>query len=377
MNPHYYIYKGSMDSIMRFELLAIVEIIMPLAFVAVSLLAGLIFDRIFLAKLEKIANLTGWEGDDIIIKPLRGMSILWFAIAGLYGASLNYPINPPLLGLIHKVLLVGVIISGTVVAAKIASGFVNLYARRNEGVLPATSILTNLTKLLVFIMGILIVLQSLGISITPVLTALGVGGLAVALAMQDTLSNIFSGIYLIISRHIKPGDYVKLETAGEGYIADIAWRNTTIRTLPNNTIIVPNAKLASAIITNYDLPDKELTLIVNVGVSYDSDLDIVEKVTAEVAKEVLEGVPGAVAEFEPVIRYQAFGDFSINFAVALRAREFADQILIKHEFIKRLHRRYKLEKIEIPFPIRTVYMKEEKPNGSSQAFNYGKEKLNS
>ena len=95
------------------------------------------------------------------------------------------------------------------------------------------------------------------------------------------------------------------------------------------------------------------------GVSYQSDLEKVEKVTIEVAKEVLQEVEGGVKEFEPFIRYHTFSDFSINFTVILRAKEYVSKYLITHEFIKRLHRRYQQEGIKIPFPIRTVYMKNE------------------
>jgi len=342
------------------ESLTMAQLILPLSLIAGGLLLGIIFEKIVLTKLRKIAARTKWEGDEIIIVALRGMAILWFVTAGVYGAILSIPISPALLSLLEKILLVIVILSVTMVLARVAAGFVNLYSKRAEGVLPAISIFTNLTKFLVFVIGILIILQSLDISITPIITALGVAGLAVALALQDTLSNLFAGLHIIASRQVKQGDYVKLDTGEEGHVTDITWRNTLIRALPNNMIIVPNSKLASAIITNYHLPEKEMTVIIQVGVSYDSDLTKVEKVTIEVAKEIMREIPGGVPEFEPVIRFHTFADFSINFTVVMRAREYVDQYLIKHEFIKRLHERYKKEGIEIPFPIRTVYMKEQK-----------------
>lgn len=136
------------------------------------------------------------------------------------------------------------------------------------------------------------------------------------------------------------------------------WRNTTIRMLPNNMVVVPNAKIASAIVTNYCLPEQEMSVLVQVGISYASDLEKVERVTIEVAQGVMKEVPGGVPEFEPFIRYHTFGDFSINFTVILRVKEFVDHYLVKHEFIKRLHKRYAKEGIEIPFPIRTVYLKD-------------------
>ena len=91
--------------------------------------------------------------------------------------------------------------------------------------------------------------------------------------------------------------------------------------------------------------------------SYDSDLAPVEAVTIAVGKEVMADAKGGVPEFEPFIRYNAFGDSSINFTVILRGREVVDQHLIRHEFIKRLHNRYRAEGIEIPFPQRTVHLR--------------------
>jgi small-conductance mechanosensitive channel len=250
-----------------------------------------------------------------------------------------------------KVVFIG---SLTLLAARIAVGLFNRYNQKGENILPGASILTNVIRGVILALGLLIVLQALEIPITPVLTALGVGGLAVALALQDTLSNLFAGLHIIASKQIKPGDYVKLDSGDEGYVTDISWRNTTIRALPNNMVIVPNAKMASAIIINYYQPEREMSVVFPVGVSYDSDLAKVEKVTIEVAKEVLAGVTGGVRTFEPFIRYHTFSDFSINFSVILRVNEFTDQYLVKHEFVKALHKRYKAEDIEIPYPIRTI-----------------------
>lgn len=240
------------------------------------------------------------------------------------------------------------------------AGFVSIYVQREDVPFPSTSIFRNLSKLLVFLIGIMVILQSLGISITPILTALGVGGLAAALALQPTLANLFSGLQIIAAKQLHPGDYIKLDSGEEGYVTDITWRNTTIRALPNNMIIVPNSKLASTIFTNYYQPQQETAVLIQVGVSYDSDLQKVEKATIEVGTKVMKEVEGGVPEFEPFIRYHTFDDFSINFTVILRTKEYVGNYLIKHEFIKMLHERYDKEGITIPFPIRTVYMTEEK-----------------
>lgn len=342
---------------MSFEFTEISSLILSLGVAIAAILFGIIFQRIVLSYLKRIAAKTKWEGDDIIVNAFKGAVVyLFFTLLGLYLAISVSQLSEDLSHLLQNIILVVIILSVTWLLTNIATGFLELYAGRFKDAIPQTTIFKNLTKIVIITIGFLIILQTLGISITPILTALGVGGLAVALALQDTLSNLFSGLHIILSKQVKTGDYIKLESGEEGYVVDITWRNTTIRMLANNIVIVPNSKLASIIITNFCLLEKAMSLLIQVGVSYDSDLKKVERVTIDVAREVMETVAGGVTEFEPFIRYHTFDDSSINFTVILRAREFVNQYLVKHEFVKRLHERYKKEGIEIPFPIRTVYL---------------------
>lgn len=332
--------------------------ILPLALIAGSLLAGLIFEKIILKKLKKIAARTQFFGHELIFESLRGKSLILFFLAGIYSAIFTFPLTPNVSSLLQKALIAIFLLTATLVLAKLAAGFVTLAGQRSKGVLPSASLLSNLAKVLVYVFGVLMILQSLGIPITPIIATLGIGGLAVALAFQDTLSNLYAGLFLIVSQQVRSGDYVELENGEAGYVTDITWRNTTIKEIPNNLVVVPNTKLASAILKNYHLPAKEIVFQVPVGVSYDSNLEQVEQVTVAVAQEVMQSVSGGVPEFEPFILYYEFGEFSIHFNVFLRVKEFFDQRLVRHEFIKRLHKRYREEGIEIPFPTRTMYLKE-------------------
>jgi small-conductance mechanosensitive channel len=237
---------------------------------------------------------------------------------------------------------------------------VNSYSSSVKGLVPSSSIFSNITRIIVMLLGILVALQSLGISITPIITALGVGGLAVALALQDTLSNLFSGIQIIASNQIKPNDFIKLASGEEGYVTDISWRNTVIKALPNHIIVVPNSKLAGMTVINYTLPDKEIAVLVPIGVHYKSDLEHVERVTIQTAREVMQANTVAAPNFDPFIRFNSFGDSSINFTVILRVNEFVDQHILRHEFIKAIHEAFKRENIQIPFPIRTVHLEQSK-----------------
>jgi small-conductance mechanosensitive channel len=261
-------------------------------------------------------------------------------------------------GAIHQLLVICALLLAIVLATKGALLILrNIEAR--YGLYNIRGPLEIFTKIILIAVGGMLILDNLGISLTPILTTLGIGSLAVAIALQDTLGNFFAGLYVKADRPIEIGHYIRLQSGEEGYVERIGWRSTRIRMLPDNMVVVPNNKLVQDIITNYHLPSRELAVLVPVGVAYDSDLEKVEKITQAVAKEVLQTVPGGVPGFEPLIRYHAFNQSSIDFTVVLRAREFTDGIVLKHEFIKKLHARYEKEGITLPFPTRIVYLKGE------------------
>lgn len=335
------------------EGIPLTQLMLSLGVVAGGTLIGLLFEKIALKRLYHMVQRTEWSGDDIVIYSLRHVITVWFALASIYFVILRRNIDQTLAGVFKDILLMLVTITIAVVLARIAAGFIRLYFNQVRG-LPSSSLITNVVRITIAVLAGLIILQSLGVRITPILGALGVGGLAVALALQETLANLFAGIVIILSKQLRPNDFVQLSSGEQGYVEDISWRNTTIRSLPNNMIIVPNAQLSSSIVTNYYQPEQQMSVLLTVGVSYSSDLEHVERVTIEAATEIMTEIEGGIPEEEPFIRYNNFGDFSIDFTVIMQTTEVVNQYLIKHEFIKRLHKRYGEEGIEIPFPIRSI-----------------------
>jgi small-conductance mechanosensitive channel len=324
--------------------MSILDLLLPTIFVLGGLLAGVLADRLLIVRLNRAAR-AGNPNATAFAAALRRRPIIWLGLAGLYGAVTSLPLGEQprlqrLQYLIAGVLLIVLIFSVTLAAARLADDTVALYTGQPTAVHPTSSIFANLVRIVVFIIGGLMAFQALNIRVTPILTALGVGGVAVALALQDTLSNLFAGIYILVSRKLRPGDFVQLESGAQGYIRDINLRHTTIRELANNLVVVPNTRMASTINRNFDLPGPEVAVTLDVTVSHANDLALVEDITLEVARDTLANVPGGVAEFEPQVRYQAFAEIGIRFTAVLRARAFGDQFLLKHEFIKRLHRRY-------------------------------------
>ena len=238
-----------------------------------------------------------------------------------------------------------------------------LRAGASDGALPSVSLIANVAAG-IYVLGALVVLERLGISVTPIITALGVGGLAVALALQDTLSNLFAGIRILAAGKLRPGDFVRLESGQEGHVQDITWAQTTILQQPNNLVIEPNVKLATAITVNYDLPSPDQAFTVPVSVARGSDLARVERVALEVAREVQREVEGAVSDFEPLIRFQGYGPSSVDFLAILRSARYDARFLLIHEFVRRIDARFAAEGIEIPFPVRTVHLTDGRSGGA-------------
>ncbi len=331
------------------------QFVIPLfVFLAVLGLA-LIVRQVMFRSLRRWADRTSGHLDNLLVESLETPFLVWSLILAIHVSVQVSAVPPRVATLSGTVLLMLWMVSLTMVASRLAGGVVRDYGSRVEGAQPVTSLSQNLARMFVISIGLLLMLNQLGVSITPMLTALGVGGLAVALALQDTLSNLFAGFYITIGGQIRVGDYIKLNSGEEGFVTDISWRATSIRMLSNNMILVPNAKLAQANVTNYSLPEKRMSVLIAVGVAYESDIDQVERVLLEEAVAGVKDIPGMATEPEPAVRFiPGFGDSSLDFTLICQVSQFVDQYLVQHEMRKRIFKRFQKEGIQIPFPVRTI-----------------------
>ncbi|HEV2176746.1 MAG TPA: mechanosensitive ion channel family protein [Terriglobia bacterium] len=219
------------------------------------------------------------------------------------------------------------------------------------------------------LVAVIIVLDNLGIHLTAVWTTLGIGSVAVALALQDTLGNFFAGLYLVADRPVNHGDYIKLDSGQEGFVTHIGWRSTLLRTGQNNLVVVPNSTLAKAVIINYSMPEDRLALHIAVSVACDSNPRQVEKLLTEIAREAAgaDGPPGGVASGlasglegllaspEPVAQLNpGFGPSTLDFTLIVQVRRFSDQGPVQSELRQRILERFRQEGIEMPFPTQNV-----------------------
>lgn len=331
----------------------------------VILAAAFIFSKgitVLLSRyVSRIAKKTKSELDDMLLAAVSRPLFWGIILGGVYlatrglGALSAYATD---LGMAFSVIF---IFYGAYALSRIVNVVLDWYSkeiaaksktRLDEHFLP---IFKKLGYVIIYGLAILWILGQLGIEITTLIAAMGIGGIAIALALQPTLSNFFSGAQMVLDRPLKIGDYIELDSGDKGRVVDIGWRSTRIRTYGNNLLIIPNSKIADSKIINYNIPNKEAGFIIECGVAYNSDLDKVEKVTLKVAKDVLKK-HGGVEGFEPKLRYREFGDSSINFCIIMRTQTYSKKFRARHEFIKRLKKMFDKERIEIAFPQLDVHL---------------------
>lgn len=304
----------------------------------------------------------------MVLPPVRSLLVWGFILAGIfYGLdSLNWiRARPHLSALLDNALSVCWSLIALLTVIRIVNSMSMWYSRRAAVLYPGqasdlkhrAAFMRKVAVVVVASLGLVYVLKSMNVDVSPLLTGGAVGGLIIGLALQETLSNLFAGFFMNIDHLIKEGDLIRLETGEEGFVSEIGWRYTKIRLLTNNLILIPNSKLSQNRITNLNLPTPDTRVRVACGVSYDSDLPYVESVVLQVAREVMARVEGGDPHFEPLVRWKEFGESAITFTTVLNAADVQAQYLLQSEFIKALHQRFKQEGIEIPFPIRTVMLR--------------------
>ncbi|MEO5923472.1 MAG: mechanosensitive ion channel family protein [Bryobacteraceae bacterium] len=313
-------------------------LIVPLVAFFAMLAAGLVLRRLLFARLRKWAQATTTHVDETLLDALHSPFLLWITILAIDVATDISQLPRNVTFWSQRALLVLWILSLTLVATRLASRLVRIY-------LPIGTLAEFLASLLAGSLGALMLLRTFGIDITPILTALGVGGLAVALALQDTLSNLFAGFYVSVAGHIRVGDFIQLETGQRGYVTDIGWRSTTLRERANNLIIIPNNKLAQSTVSNFHLPQRTIALSIAVGVSFDADLAKVERVLLEIAQAE---IPGLLKEPAPTVLLLGFGERALDFQLTCQIEEFEAQFPVQHELRKRIVERFRAEGIVIP-----------------------------
>ena len=337
-------------------------------FILLALISRLLI-RIFLKRIRRRDD----PGiPEIILESMRGPFGFFLVSTGLLiGYLLAIGIENPILAqlsdtkdLAIKIWKVSVILTATFTVAHVVDRLIDWYllniAESTETKIDDTLLptLRRVLPITIYAAGALVAIDSVGVSISPILAGLGIGGLAVALAVQPTLSNFFAGTYVVTEGELKEGDFIELEGGPSGYVEDVGWRSTKIRSRFNNLVIIPNSRMAESIVTNYFSPTPAMNVVVTCGVSYDANLEDVERFSVEEAQAVINDSDQAIKDVEPFFGFSNFGDSNIDFFVFLQAIDRTGTFTLKSELIKRIHERFNVEGIEINYPVRKIVYSE-------------------
>jgi len=212
----------------------------------------------------------------------------------------------------------------------------------------------NVVRVAIVLIFAVFILHKLGFETGAIITGLGVGGLAVALALQDTLSNFFAGVHILVDKPFREEDFVKLDNGIEGTVKQIGWRTTRLVTLAQNEIVVPNSKLAGSVLENYSTPHQMSGVLYTIGVDYKEDIDAVDRIITESLKAVAKRSDG-MDEQSIWVRFDSFGDYSLNFKFGYLVKGYVNRFGILKEVNRELFYAFKKNRIGIPFPVRVVY----------------------
>ena len=247
-----------------------------------------------------------------------------------------------------------------VCAARITNVLLDWYLRKiarrtltdfDDKVIPP---LKRVLPIAIYSIGAIRLLDYFGFSISPILTGLGIGGIAVALAIQRPLGNFFAGTSVLTEGALKEEDFIEIEGGIAGYVSSVGWRSTKIRDRFNNLVIIPNSKMAESVVTNFYSPETAINLIITSGVAYEEDLEKVEKVVYESLNALIKTSEYVALDTEPRFGFSEFGDSNINFWVFMQAKDWPSSFQLKSEIIKIIHKNFEKNNIVINYPTRRI-----------------------
>ena len=305
------------------------------------------------------AQKTESDLDDHIVLAMRNRLFWLVLLLGAWEAIgvLHLPADSFAVELRLPLLILVVALISLLCAAVLNASY-RLLSLRHPQLVQGSSLITGMLYTVTGLIGLMVILNLLGISIAPALAALGVGGLAIALALQDTLGNLLAGVYIILAKRVRVGDYVRVEGNFEGTIQDITWRHTTLLQLNNNLVIMPNTKMSQSIVVNFTINNPQLTHSIPVSVPYDTDLVLLEHVVKEEAILARADTEALVPSFDPVFRLNpGFGASSLDCSLIVEITSFEKQYEVSDVIRRRLVARFRSEGLSFASPMMMVVTK--------------------
>ncbi|MBI2541677.1 mechanosensitive ion channel family protein [Candidatus Woesearchaeota archaeon] len=334
------------------------SLIILIAFFIMSELVVLISQKIILRLTKK----TKTEVDDLIVSKTSKPLSLILLLVGLRLAIIPHPIKPQILDIFeHSLssLIIAIVTYIVIIVLDILiSNWGEKFASRTESKFDdeVVVLFQRFSRIVLSFVGLIFILQVWGVQVGPLLASLGIAGLAVAFALQSTLGNIFGGISLIVDRSITVNDFIKLDDNTQGFVLDIGLRSTKIRSIDGDLIIMPNGKLADSKIYNYHQPMPTTRVTVDFAAEYGSDAEKIKKIVLN----ELSNMKLALKEPSPQVLFDQLGEFALQFKALFWVISIEKRAEAKEAATAAIYNALNKNKIKIPFPTRTIYMKDSK-----------------
>lgn len=318
-----------------------------------ALVLSMLLPPLIGAIVRRFGRFGGPEVADMVVRALRGPVGALILVQAFFGGLTTLSYLEPHRPMIDRLWLAATITVLIVATQRVVTRLTQWYAERSvrgrSRIDPRTvPLLRRALNVLIWVVGGLIVLDTVGVQISPLLAGLGLGGLAVALALQPMLANIFASSYLLSDQSIRVGDAIEMQNGPSGVIEDIGWRATRIRSIDHNLVIVPNSVLAQATMTNFDsaAPGTDVTLLLRVPA--EADLAAVERICLDELALLREEATEIVEESSPMsVHYRAVEAGKAEIVLRIRAASWRDSANLKHRMILRLHRRLQSEGVAL------------------------------
>lgn len=333
----------------------IVAITILIVFFILAQITNFLFNKVF----TMFTSRTKTDIDDKIMRILN-MPIFYTVV--LFGAyqSFNYiGALAKYSGDFSRIIKSLIIIIWTYAIAKLAGVIITevgfKFAARTKSALDdeLMPLFQKLSAIIIYFAGIMFLLRTWNIDITPLLASAGIAGFVIAFAAQDAISHLFGGVSIYFDKPFKVGDRVQLESGEIGDVLEIGIRSTRIKTFDETVIIIPNSKIASSKIINYNQPELKIKSKVEIGVSYGSDIDKVKNLLLDIAKKT----EGVEKEPAPSSYFTEFGEYALKFLLIAWVDSPKKQFAVKAKINEEIYRRFKKEGIEIPYPTQNVIVK--------------------
>lgn len=218
-------------------------------------------------------------------------------------------------------------------------------------------LLNKFSGAIIFAVAAILSLDTLGINVMPFVAGAGVAGVAIGFAAKDTLSNLIAGILLLIDRPFEIGDRIEVWSAPKGSsswgdVMDIGLRATKIKTTDNIVIVIPNNEIMKRDIVNYTLISSDIRVRINIGVSYDTDIERAKQVITKVA----EGIDWVLKEPAPKVVVRAFGESSVDLQLRVWIANARNRMNTISAVTDQVKTAFDAEGIEIPYPKRDIHI---------------------